>query len=363
MSKLKLLLIILIGLWLADGHDIIRRQASTPPPNEDDATDIDDQDSFSNVEDDDAEDSDEDCNLIPERAKVAARYFPETLSRQQTLNMLKRAVELMEKPSSSRNPKRPCRQDAELEIQAKNTLRFLTGDPSIGSTNSSQACSSHVVDEDYCPEIFTISNDRKISDDTIKRIIDLHHNEHLSEKAIKAQYPWYRRQYLPRMQQYITIRNRRNIYDQINEHVLHRIDDAFVRLLPIHDYHLQQWGFDKADEINMTDFKASKGWLSKVKKMGNVVGRKVTKYKSRAELDRSEEIEASKERFKDNYSMLAEFFPHRRILNVDQSGHRYEISNLRSLGRRGSRNHELRIDSENKNSHSYTIQPIIGRDG
>lgn len=50
-------------------------------------------------------------------------------------------------------------------------------------------------------------------------------------------------------------------------------------------------------------------------------------------------------------------------MNVDQSGHKYEISNLRSLARRGSRDHVLAIDSVNKNKHSYTIQPILGRDG
>lgn len=36
---------------------------------------------------------------------------------------------------------------------------------------------------------------------------------------------------------------------------------------------------------------------------------------------------------------------------------------MRSLARRGTRDHVIAIDSANKNRHSYTIQPILGRDG
>lgn len=115
--------------------------------------------------------------------------------------------------------------------------------------------------------------------------------------------------------------------------------------------------------MNATEFKASNTWLTRVKKLGNIVGRKVTKYKSRSDIDRSDAIQQSKITFAENYGQLSQFIPRSRILNVDQSGHKYEISNIRSLGRRGSRNHEIRIDSANKNTHSYTIQPIIGRDG
>lgn len=278
--KLSLVLLIFV-VQVCNGSIINKRQTPNPEP-------IDDDEDIMSAEDD--EDSD-DCSNLTDRARQAAQVFAETLTRDETLKMLKRAIEIIEKPKS-KNPKRPCRIDAEIDIQAKNTLRFFTGDPSIGLTNSSsQASSQHMADDDYCPELFTIANGRKISDDTIRRIIDLHHNKHFSERAIKAQYPWYRRQYIPRMEQYLTVGLRRNVYDDINDYVLRKVERAFTDLLPVHDYHLRQWGFDRADELNATEFKASNTWLTRVKKLGNIVGRKVTKYKSRSDIDRSDAIQ------------------------------------------------------------------------
>lgn len=364
----KLIFILLIlGALVVQGHILGKRQTPTPNSDESETENtvvIDEDDEVISVEEDSNYDDEDECQNLPERAKIVAELFPEAMSREQTLKMLKRAVDMMEKPTTSSKIKRPCRQDAEIDIKAKNTLRFFTGDPTIGSTSSSsQASSAHMPDEEFCPEVFTIENNRRISDSTIKKIIDLKHNKGYSEKSISAQYPWFRRQYLPRMEQYVTVGLRTNVYDEINRYVLRKVDQAFAELSPVHDYHLRQWGFDRADELNATEFKASNTWLSKVKRLGHIVGRKVTKYKSRSDIDKAEDIERSRISFGEDYNQLSQFFPRNHILNVDQSGHKYEISNIRSLGRQGSRNHELRIDSANKNTHSYTIQPIIGRDG
>lgn len=352
--KLALLLAVLF-LTVAESRRF-GRQAPTEAPDADE-TEIDD----CITEDEDEEEDQLAAENVPQRALLAAEYFPDTISRERALRMLKRAVEMIEKPSSSR---KQCRRDPDIDTDAKNALRFLTGDPGIGSTTdeSSSSSTSH-SQEMYCPQEFAINNTRKVSDSTIKNILHLH-NSGKSEKAIQSQYRWFHRQYLPRMRQYIEAGGSHNaLYEDVDRYVQSKINASLEAKLPIHDYHLRQWGYERADELNLTSFKASQSWLTNVKKRGNLVGRKVTKLISRSDRANEAEIEESRIAFPENYRQVGHLYPHHRILNVDQSGHKYEISNLRSLARRGSRDHSLAIDSLNKNTHSYTIQPILGRDG
>lgn len=330
------------------------RQITTEAPDSE-STDVEDCDDPVEPEDDAAE-------HIPRRALMAAEYFPETIPRDQALKMLKRAVEMIEKPPSSR---RLCQRNDTIDVAAKNALRFLTGEPGIGSTTDEMSSSSSgcPASDLYCPEGFIVDNTRAVSDDTIRKILQLY-NEGKSEKAIRAKYGWYRRQYRERMERYIEAGGSHTArYDNIDRYVQRKIDESLEAKLPIHDYHLRKWGYARADELNITNFKASQTWLSNIKKRGNLVGRKVTDLVSRTDRANAAEIEESKIEFAENYRQVGHLYPHHRILNVDQSGHKYEISNLRSLARRGTRNHSLAIDSINKNTHSYTIQPILGRDG
>lgn len=341
----------LIGITIIDSHQVYRRQPSTTP----EPTDED-----SEIEIDD-EDGDEVCERVPDRALMAAEYFPDTISRERALKMLKRAIELIEKPKSA--SKRPCRRDEDIDTDAKNALRFLTGEPNIGSTTEDSSQSATSQPEEYCPDALVFEGNRRISDQTARNIIRLHDRGY-SEKAIQSQYRWYRRQYITRLRQYEAAGGSQpNNYAAINEYVQRRINDSLERQLPIHEYTLEQWGYEKADELGIDYFKASSNWITYIKKRGDLVGRKVTDLSSRADRAHEASIRESIEEFEQNYRYASIRYPHHRILNSDQSGHKYEISNLRSLGRRGSRDHVLAIDSANKNQHSYTIQPLIGRDG
>lgn len=91
--------------------------------------------------------------------------------------MLKRAVEIIEKPKPS---KKQCRrqEETDIDIDAKNASRFLTGDNTIDSTadeNSQSSNSNYVADEEYCyQEEFVIEGSRKVSNNTINRILQLH---------------------------------------------------------------------------------------------------------------------------------------------------------------------------------------------
>lgn len=141
------------------------------------------------------------------------------------------------------------------------------------------------------------------------------------------------------------------------------MDQALEEHLPIHDYHLRMWGNERADEINATSFHASRNWLTGIKKKCRLAFRKVTDLVSDADARREPDRAAQRREYLDNYRQFARFFPRHRISNTDQSGNKYELSNLRTLGRIVSRDHLQRVQSRNKNTHSYTIQPLIGRDG
>lgn len=352
--KLIVLLLSICSMVL-EGATVYRRQANTESPEEN-------SDSEEGDDNDDEDVQDDLCPQVSDRAIMAAEYFPDTMSRERALKILKRAVELVEKPPST--SKKPCRRDVDIDIDAKNALHFLTGEP-IGSTtdDSSRSSAGHQTEEEFCPDVFVIDNARRVSDQTIKKILQLH-SKGYSEKTIQSQYRWFRRQYLPRMREYDRSGGMQpNIYEQIDHYVQRKINESLEAQLAIHDYHIQQWGFDRADELNATFFKGSKNWIDGVKKRANLVSRQVTDTSSRPQRAQRASIEESRLDFADNYRQISHFYPHHRILNVDQSGHKYEISNLRSLTRRGARDHILAIDSINKNTHSYTIQPIVGRDG
>lgn len=68
-------------------------------------------------------------------------------------------------------------------------------------------------------------------------------------------------------------------------------------------------------------------------------------------------------RFIEAFRLVRNQSPFSRIVNVDQSDFKYEKSNLRVIARRGDRDVVIRVDSKNKNTHSYTLQPMIARDG
>lgn len=56
-------------------------------------------------------------------------------------------------------------------------------------------------------------------------------------------------------------------------------------------------------------------------------------------------------------------FEQSAVWNFDQTGFNYEPANLRTLSFKGERDTNILLDSRNKNTHSYTVQPMLSRDG
>lgn len=93
------------------------------------------------------------------------------------------------------------------------------------------------------------------------------------------------------------------------------------------------------------------------------MSRKVTVYTSRTEQDNQQQIAESIVNFTQAYVRESIPFAKTHIWNFDQTGFAYEPSNLRTLSFRGERDTCLLIDSRNKHTHSYTVQPMIARNG
>lgn len=185
-----------------------------------------------------------------------------------------------------------------------------------------------------------------------------------SEKSIQAKYKWYKRQYLPDFRKCVEEDgSRRMKLDQIERFVQDRCNEILRQHLPLKTYMIKGFGRRAARIENAPWFKASPGWVKQFTARNRLCSRKVTKMMSRPRIENQENIDESILEFYNNYTRLSRFFPQRMIWNIDQTGVEYESTNERVTARRGSRDVYLRVDSLNKNTHSFTAQPILSRDG
>ena len=293
---------------------------------------------------------------------VLDRLFSGSMSRDDCKETLKRALSLLEKPKL---PVKTTRRGPNYNQQAKNLLKFMTQDPYIGSTSEDSAPESSRLREDpvFCEPIVAPSSLKPFKIETMQKIVELA-NKGASERSIQGKYSRYKRQYLPFFKRCVESGStQRSRSDEINEYTLKKFTEARSAGHPVHGTLLQAWARRRAVEVNATSFKASSFWLEHFTKRYGIVGRKVTDLVSRAEQDQREAIEESRLRFLREYRARASLFPRRLIWNVDQTGFNYEISNERTLSFKGERDTRLHIDSKNKNTHSYTAQPIISRKG
>lgn len=298
------------------------------------------------------------------RGTMAVEYLPNEMSRERAKRVLKRALEIVEKrrPSSQ-----PCRLES-VDQDAKNVLKFLTGDPGIGSTDESsrsQPTSQESGNAEFCPADLHIDNtQRRISYDTMQNIVRLA-DQGQTEKSIKGKYKWYTRKYLPSFRKQLTVGGDPALvrFRKIDEMVDKRVDKAMDAGAPIHDYILRRWALEAADEIGDENFVASDSWILKFKKRHQVLSKAVTHYVGDAEIAKAAIKDQEIQRFLDTYSHVRQLFPHHLIVNMDQSGLNYEIANKRTLVKKGGRDVKLRVSSKSATTHSYTVQAMVGRDG
>jgi len=173
----------------------------------------------------------------------------------------------------------------------------MTGDPGIGSPTEESDENSpqkrQQEDLDYCRP-YTFPDRRYISPETMQRIVALL-DRNRSEKSIRGEYPWFRRQYADRFRRCLNSGSLASYkMDQINDYVLREVNaHRWSENNPLHEYMLRRWGLERAREIGADFFKASSFWIHSFKKRNRIVSRKVTKFRSRSEIAQQQSISDS----------------------------------------------------------------------
>lgn len=232
--KICLLFLLLIGSAQCSVLLRLQRQATTPnsfeeattPNSVEEETDEASQTSDASC----GEFEDEESRRVAQRAEQAAEYFPEPLSRERTKEVLKRALEILEKKDTPR--KRRCG-SYNVDQDAVNALRFLTGDEEIGSTtddssHNNPSATSPQQSEAFCPEdtITTVKAD-PVPLEKIKKIVEWH-DKGWSEAGIRRRASWFRRQYLKKYRQRLARSDGKCQYKDIDEHVAKKANEALA---------------------------------------------------------------------------------------------------------------------------------------
>lgn len=238
---------------------------------------------------------------------------------------------------------------------------------------SQQADLDTSVESSVCTDSSAPSEDNWVEESIEKQVRDtpLHVmktivrlSEQRSEKGIQAAYKWYRRQYLAGFKIAVanggTIKHKRA---DIEAYTWEKFKKARLEKLPVRGWTIQDWAMERAIELDLVNFKASRCWLDSFKKRKKIRGRKITKTTTRSEREKITETERSIEKFQEDYQHLSSGYNRKSIINFDQTAFQYEMCNLRTLSHQGERDTECEADSINKQTHSYTAQVIISRDG
>lgn len=220
--------------------------------------------------------------------------------------------------------------------------------------------------EDYFDDPIIVDG-REIRASTMRKIVDMYEGRNgqsqRSEESMTKLYHWFRRWMVPRFKKRLETVNRFDRLKMLDRHVYLQFEDARSKKQPVHGRMIQRWARQFASNGSLLpDFIASDSWLHRFKRRNGIVSRKVTVYTDRSASDENVIRERIRD-FKSNYTEESSQFGQSCIWNFDQTDFNYEPANLRTLSHKGERDTLLMLKSKNKHSHSYSVQPIISRDG
>lgn len=277
---------------------------------------------------------------------------------------LERALAIVRASKSPTSP-RPTRYPPPHDAQARQLLDQLGESQQAGPSHAAEGDAMEVTpddptDPDYVPESIEIGT-RTISLSTAQNVIRLY-IQGRTEAGIRKLYSWYRRQYLPQLRKFVERGYRPSQrMTLINENVNDKFVEARRKKQPVRGFTLKNWALQEARKLNYPQFKASNHWLSNFKKRYEISSRKVTKITTK--LGSSGADEGEVRRFNEKFSRWKREFPDHSIWNMDQTGFNYELGTDRTLSHTGERDTELIAGSKNKQTHSYTAQPLVSRAG
>lgn len=149
----------------------------------------------------------------------------------------------------------------------------------------------------------------------------------------------------------------------ITEAVVQKFRSARDDGLPVHDRDMRGWGKQKAREVTAGNFKASMHWLSNLKKKYGISSRRVTKLCTKKQLKDAPKIAQSAAEFRAKALKEISYYQDDLIFNTDQSGFVYQMHSTRTQSKTGEKITVLAVDSLNKCTHSYTVQPLLDYNG
>lgn len=149
---------------------------------------------------------------------------------------------------------------------------------------------------------------------------------------------------------------------EIDKVVYEKFLIARRQYLPIHDIDLRRWALDHAKVLDF-EFKASPTWVNNFKRKHRITSRHVTMTYTNRQVANLQTINESASTFRKEVLDTVINYPLDQIFNSDQSGYTYEYHSTRTLSEKGEKLTAVAVSSQNKCTHSYTIQPIIDYTG
>lgn len=289
------------------------------------------------------------------------RHLGGPWSPEEAMSMLNLATDLL-----STSPNRVSRM-RRFELEAKQLLQLITG---IENPKINASFDSLDKDADYMDEQVVLESGHTVTLETMQKIIDMHDGSNGERRrsldGIQKLYNWFRptvhvARFRARLQSGGGTRFSK--LKEVDAYAAKIFKESRDKRGPVHGRMIQRWALQRAAQINLDDFQASESWLTRFKRRHGIVSRKVTIYTSRSEQEKTTQIAESIGNFTQDYARETRFFDHAHIWNFDQTGFNYEPSNLRTLSFKGERDTCLLLDSHNKHTHSYTLQPMILRSG
>ena len=149
----------------------------------------------------------------------------------------------------------------------------------------------------------------------------------------------------------------------VDKYVYDRFEHTRCEYISVHDIDLRRWILQKAHELNLHDFQASNGWLSKFKNSHGICSRRATKLMTKRMIESPEEIKQSAEDFVSMSKKIIKKYHLKEVLNIDQLGIKLESHSKWTLTYSGRKFTWASVQSTGASIHSFTIQPMITMHG
>lgn len=101
------------------------------------------------------------------------------------------------------------------------------------------------------------------------------------------------------------------------QYVLQKFKEAVEKRSIIHDMNLRFWALEAKDQVNLSEFKASKWWIWKFKRVHRIVSRKITTFRTQLTLQDIDNLQDVAKSFVSNVKSNIPVIGVKEIYNAD----------------------------------------------